>query len=631
MRIQHNVTALNSYRNLRGNNSALSKNLEKLSSGYRINRAGDDAAGLAVSEKMRAQIRGLETAEKNAQDGISLIQTAEGALTEVHSMLNRMVELATQSANGTFDNPVDRKNLQAEVTSLKNEIDRISQASNYNGIKLLDGSLSDGASKANLPNVTVNGVTGQATTGGVDSVIEVKSSDDWKFKGAFKINQRAAGTSGAAEGVNKLADENGDNVKATVKFNDASGKERKIEFSLVAKKGGSNDEQTIDMAKSKVLLDGKELDASKVLADSATAHVTGGGAAGKTTITEVMAKALGKIEDFNDLFKVEAGKSATEVAGATEVETHLLISAKKAGKAEVTSILTNGGGQEGSATNVVQADVQLTNTNAKIKDQITVHGEKMFGVGGAKKADGDPADVTIEEQIKTATIEVNGEKFLFANKALEGNQDFLAAAKAAGVNEKNIVYSAEEFTTLGTPQKMDKKDAKAMVDRINETLGEEVASIDDKVQTDILFKGKDVPGGMGSSNGLTLQIGDTADAFNKMSVSIQSMSTRGLKINNVDVSNQDAAASSIKQIKEAINSVSSTRGDLGALQNRLEHTISNLGVMTENITDAESRIRDTDMAKEMMAYTKNNILLQASQAMLAQANQIPQGVLQLLG
>ena len=160
MRIQHNVTALNSYRNLRGNNSALSKNLEKLSSGYRINRAGDDAAGLAVSEKMRAQIRGLETAEKNAQDGISLVQTAEGALTEVHSMLNRMVELATQSANGTYDNAVDRKNLQSEVSSLKNEIDRISQASNYNGIKLLDGSMSNKAMNTKAPEVKGSSLLG---------------------------------------------------------------------------------------------------------------------------------------------------------------------------------------------------------------------------------------------------------------------------------------------------------------------------------------------------------------------------------------------------------------------------------------------------------------------------------------
>ena len=157
MRIQHNIAALNSYRNLTGNNNAVSKNLEKLSSGYRINRAGDDAAGLAISEKMRAQITGLNTAQKNAQDGVSLVQTAEGALTEVHSMLNRMVELADQSANGTYDNEVDRANLQKEIASLKDEIDRIADSTNFNGINLLDGSLS--TTKLDLTAATVDGNT----------------------------------------------------------------------------------------------------------------------------------------------------------------------------------------------------------------------------------------------------------------------------------------------------------------------------------------------------------------------------------------------------------------------------------------------------------------------------------------
>ena len=141
MRIQHNIMAMSAYRNYTNNVSAMKKNLEKLSSGYKINRAGDDAAGLAISEKMRAQITGLETAQKNAKDGISLVQTAEGALTEVHDMLNRMVELATQSANGTYDDTTDRYQLQKEVTELQNEIDRISKASNFNGIHLLDGTL----------------------------------------------------------------------------------------------------------------------------------------------------------------------------------------------------------------------------------------------------------------------------------------------------------------------------------------------------------------------------------------------------------------------------------------------------------------------------------------------------------
>ena len=161
MRIQHNIAALNSYRQLSGNNSAVAKNLEKLSSGYRINRAGDDAAGLAISEKMRAQITGLETAQKNANDGISLVQTAEGALTEVHSMLNRMVELATQSANGTYDESVDRNNLQKEFDSLLDEIDRISEATNFNGINLLDGSL--GGAKVTSTAGTAAAATANAT------------------------------------------------------------------------------------------------------------------------------------------------------------------------------------------------------------------------------------------------------------------------------------------------------------------------------------------------------------------------------------------------------------------------------------------------------------------------------------
>ena len=153
-RIQHNIMAMNAYRNYANNTSALSKNLEKLSSGYKINRAGDDAAGLAISEKMRAQITGLETAQKNAKDGISLVQTAEGALTEVHDMLNRMVELADQSANGTYDNETDRANLQKEVQQLKDEINRIVDSANFNGLKLLDGSLGEG--KINVTAASIN-------------------------------------------------------------------------------------------------------------------------------------------------------------------------------------------------------------------------------------------------------------------------------------------------------------------------------------------------------------------------------------------------------------------------------------------------------------------------------------------
>ena len=162
MRIQHNIMAMNAYRNFGNNTSALSKNLEKLSSGYKINRAGDDAAGLAISEKMRAQITGLKAAQKNVKDGISLVKTAEGAMQEIHDMLNRMDYLATQSANGTYDNEVDRANLQKEVESLKSEIDRISKSANFNGQKLLDGSLSE--AKIDITKINLGGATSVTTT-----------------------------------------------------------------------------------------------------------------------------------------------------------------------------------------------------------------------------------------------------------------------------------------------------------------------------------------------------------------------------------------------------------------------------------------------------------------------------------
>ena len=366
MRIQHNIMAMNAYRNYTNNTSALSKNLEKLSSGYKINRAGDDAAGLAISEKMRAQITGLDKAQDNAKDGISLVQTAEGALTEVHDMLNRMYELAEQSANGTFEDGTDRTQLQKEVDQLKSEIDRIADSANFNGIKLLDGSMKTGTT-VNIAADTISGTVNQ-----------------------MDIKLTAAGG--------------------------------KVNFGNTFK-GGDN-----------VTING----VTYTYASQAT------GTDGKT------------FKDFNTL------KSAAKKNGVT--------------------------------------------------------------IGGTA--------------------------------------------------------SAATFTKAG----------------------------------------KD----------LTLQIGDTSEKFNQLQVSINDCHVDALGLTDMKISDQDSAAKALNSIKSAINYVSDVRGTLGATQNRLDHTINNLSVMQENIQDAESTIRDTDVADEMMAYTKNNILIQSAQAMLAQANQVPQGVLQLL-
>ena len=411
MRIQHNIPAINSYRNLMGNNSAVAKNLEKLSSGYRINRAGDDAAGLAISEKMRSQIKGLETAVKNSNDAISLVQTAEGALTEVHSMMNRMVELATQSANGIYDNNVDRKAIQDEFDSLTTEIDRIADATNFNKKNLLDGSL-DGS-----------GVKTTATDG----------------------SSSAAG---------------------------------KLELDFTGKTGENYIGESISVG--------------------------------------------------NSSFKV--------VEGDTPGYTNGVITLAKDSDADT-----------------IAAQVVLAANGATSKNAV-IDGIEIGATADATHAKADASGPKV-----TITQGANGENKGFA-----------------------------KFDNSATY----KKNAASM----------------------------------------TLQIGDTNDNFNHIKVAVKDMHAKALGIDgeSISVSTQTEAGEAIKSINDAINSVSSQRGKLGATQNRLEHTINNLNVNVENMTAAESRIRDVDMAKEMMSYTKNNILVQASQAMLAQANQVPQGVLQLL-
>ena len=488
MRIQHNIAALNSYRNLTGNNSAVSKNLEKLSSGYRINRAGDDAAGLAISEKMRAQITGLNTAQKNAQDGVSLVQTAEGALTEVHSMLNRMVELADQSANGTYDNEVDRANLQKEIASLKDEIDRIADSTNFNGINLLDGSLS--AAKLDVKSATINN---KAITPTVNAATGTAS--------------KIAVTASNVEQKQTL----------TVEYADESGTLHKVEVGYTsAKEVGKNDAAVLGALQKSELASVFDITSDKNGALTLTSKVVG----------ENGAKLIG-ISTTDVATTVKAGDVTK---GTNETVT-----------------LANG------AQNIIAGDTIVL--NGKTYEFVADTSSKPKTEGATAIVVGADVDASIAN----------------LNTALEN------AGVKATKNGTNLVLSATK-----------------------------------------------------NGAALTLQIGDTSEDFNQMNVSVGDMHTAALGIADIDISTQAGAKTAVGKIKSAINSVSSTRGDLGAIQNRLEHTINNLSVTSENMTAAESRIRDVDMANEMMAYTKNNILVQSSQAMLAQANQLPQGVLQLL-
>ena len=564
MRIQHNITALSAYRNLTNNNSAVSKNLEKLSSGYRINRAGDDAAGLAISEKMRAQITGLKTAQKNANDGISLVQTAEGALTEVHSMLNRMVELANQSANGTYQDE-DRANLQSEISQLKDEIDRIADGTNFNGINLLDGSLS---STGGTKNVTINGVPSTKSLG---------------CKGSYEAN--------AAYSTGTFDFKSGDTFEYTVSLE--NGESHTVK--LTAEKDASGNVTKL------------------VGSDNQSYAITSGAA----TVAQVDAAILGELnktslaKDFNitanaGKIKLEALKAGTDTPRVTSMDANwtedgTLNTIANTVDVGVKEVQAYDDGRE-----IAADDITLYNGKNYDDAVFTINGHKFVIMTGSDKA---------------ASLGENGTD-MNATVGLGSDVTVLIAGDNAG--DKGINKADKNF--------------QQNIDKIKEVTGLNVTdAIDESTIGDGTGTATGAAPGAGirlskgeANGGLVLQIGDTSDEFNKLRVSVKDMHAKAMGISNIDVSTQAGAAAAVDKIKAAINYVSTTRGDLGAIQNRLEHTINNLSVTTENMTAAESRIRDVDMAEEMMAYTKNNILVQASQAMLAQANQLPQGVLQLL-
>ena len=540
MRIQHNIMAMNAYRNYNNNTSALSKNLEKLSSGYKINRAGDDAAGLAISEKMRAQITGLEAAQKNVKDGISLVKTGEGAMQEIQDMLNRMDYLATQSANGTYDNEVDRANLQKEVTALKDEINRIADSANFNGIKLLDGSLSASGG--------AGGAAGAPTVGD----LETTTTDATKFTVDSGAPTAFTGT---------LND--GDQLSLTVNYTDASGA-NKSEKVTVTYKGDATSGKLVTANGTEIAVATAQNADAKELGSAFAAAIKENGALSDTFKVSADAK-TGKIT-----FTAKEGGAATSVGSITENWT---------------------------ASAVDQADkAQTLGTATKGEDAY-----ESFDFAGGDYSVGD-------------VFTVNGQKFAFVNSEAD------AAKLGSNVN----------CVKVATTDTIAAADIAEMVKVLQGKTGAMGIEADANTATQINFKSSTAAGAAGSG-GLTLQIGDTPDDYNQMKVVIGDMHTKALGIDGLDISTQDGAKGAIDTIRDAINQVSSVRGDLGAVQNRLEHTQNNLSVMTENIQDAESTIRDTDVAEEMMSYVKNNILVQSAQAMLAQANQVPQGVLQLLG
>jgi len=553
-RIQHNLSAMNAMSNYQGNQNALTGNLEKLSSGYRVNSAADDAAGLAISEKMRSQIAGLEKAQDNANDGISLVQTAEGALTEVNSMLTRLTTLATQSANGTYEDGVDRVNLQEETDALLSEIDRISQSTNFNGINLLDGSLSGAGSG------------GAAITGATI--------------GTFKAAQKSTGTT-SATAVNATSGFTFD--KETIKIDNA---QVTVDWSLLSAEDQQKIQQNWKTNKSKPAGD----EAAAIIQDTINNALKDAGFSQSITVT-----AKTDTQDGGTNFTFESNEVSDN--------SRLLVVAQGAADSETatnTGVMTKlGGFSQGAAIDDEFTAAKADDMNGTFNMNIngTDYAIATSGITSASTGQeiADALSQAIQDTIDSYNDTVSADnKLTSADFTVEFTSD--GRLKVNNGSDANIRFSDEKNST----------------DKVATALG--ISSTSSNVQ----------------GNGLELQIGDTNDSFQKVTVSIGDMSSKGLGLSGLDISNQDAAGEAIDTIKSAVNKVSLQRGQLGALQNRLDHTLNNLDATTQNIQAAESQIRDVDMAKEMTQYSKNNILVQAAQSMLAQANSMPQGVLSLL-
>ena len=620
MRIQHNIAALSAYRNLTNNNSIVSKNLEKLSSGYRINRAGDDAAGLAISEKMRAQITGLETAQKNANDGISLIQTAEGALTEVHSMLNRMVELANQSANGTYQDD-DRQSLQSEVDALKDEIDRISKSTNFNGRTLLNGDLAIKAGTAASSNTKVTGAEKFGTQDANMTVTAVKDGEIGKDKQKLKFSLD----------LSNVKIENNSTGNSVISGSDIQisigGATISAGSGISITKGGSI--SGADLAKA----------IAEANADGITIANTTAGAVAPNVKFKVTAEGDKLVFEMEELpsedYAADLQATLTVDVGTSKAITNVNQAEAIAVKVDQEAVFSEGrkyaqgtidisGVEDGYALKIGdETYVFAVGKDSKFKDVQNIDGiGKVNVIDLTAYEDGD-ADLVKMAGVKLSQQE--NSKFKIGTDYTSNGIIGLTEKEGAFEDYKtwDLVGGTNTGSNNGTVD-ASRQDAKwgTLKDGALDISIVQSVVLDNPVTTET--------DAVADAGGLTLQIGDTSDDFNQMTVGINSMSSASLGIGDIDVSTQAGAKAAVDKVKAAINQVSAQRGDLGALQNRLEHTINNLSVTTENITAAESRIRDVDMAKEMMAYTKNNILVQASQAMLAQANQIPQGVLQLL-
>lgn len=558
MVVQHNLNAINANNKMNINVSGTKKATEKLSSGYQINRAGDNAAGLAISEKMRSQIRGLSQATKNANDGISLIQTAEGGLNETHSILQRMRELAVQSANGTYQDDTDREAIQLEVDALKSEIDRIASSTEYNGMKLLDGSLGG----------TTTGTTDFGARYGVlISANTVVDGANNKLK--ENLSLEGATLTSSVNGVTVTLADTASGVGGENAQWDAAG----TTLTINLKAGQSYSQSQIN----------------DLIKNATMAKANAAGTPQASTPADVELKLKSGVFTFQkaETFKTSAGVRAA--SDDTDLVEYLINGTdQNDGYADTIKFTSNNYGEDTRklkiATDVAAGKEWVATTTAKNEGTGIKDGEFTLHLAtGVEYTEED-----IQNLLKQAGLDYT--VTLTDSKTPDGDKSFYAQKVVAEADATAIEIGGK--TTAGAGLGSDKL--------------------------------------TGTGKGLTFQIGANGVEDQRVTLSVGDMSSTSIGVGGADVSTQDAANKAIDMVDAAVKTVSMQRAGLGALQNRLEYTVNNLTTTNENLTAAESQIRDTDMATEMINYTKNNILQQASQAMLAQANQQPQAILQLL-
>jgi flagellin len=557
VRINHNISALNAWRSLEQITNSMSQTLEKLSSGVRINRAGDDAAGLAISEKMRGQIKGLEMAVKNAQDAISLIQTAEGALTETHSILQRMRELAVQASSDT-NTEIDRNQIQEELNQLREEIDRIARTTEFNTMKLLDGKIESFRPEADI----------KVVTGGN---FDLKAS----LEGASAVGNMTVYSGEVLGNVTGLEIRNGGSQEIKLKFD---------EFDLGAITVKLLDTRVDDgLGTIQIIKDESLVTNIAIKLRNNSSNVTKSFEVGDLKFEFNLSDE--RTTDYIQI-RINGIKVSLATSKSANYDYNYIFDDAKEG-----TFVVEVGQFKGGATSNLDVRINYFNDEGLVTSPI-------FDFASGSAVIGDETIIPSEATLTYASLSATTNNF---------SLNFDAAALGVGRANKGIVFSWDKNT-------YDINSFNGALP-LGEVIDSGVVRAEEKWLED---------------TSLTFQIG--ANEGHNMVAGLDDMTAAalGLTKDSLKVTDQNSAERTIMVIDAAIHKVSGARSKIGAIQNRLDHAISNLRVASENLTAAESRIRDADMAKEVMDFTKQQVLMQSASSMLAQANMITQNVLQLM-